>query len=237
MSDSSRFSVHNTLVRRLKLDGKPFIEKTIRCNVPLPMSLDELNVSFAEYRERLQAAGIAMPVVVDSRVDGDCIVCLCEDGGPNLVERYETPEAIVRSGSDVVASVVRVLKKAMVAGVALDPHIKNFVGQGPDLLYVDFSPPLVESYIDTRMSVATDAEERNILQKNFSYFTADSLPYHFAGDFMNVDPGAEALFPDLHAVLQQEGLVPGVGLGDFTAIASSIRALEDLRLRKQIFMI
>jgi len=237
MSDSSRFSVHNTLVRRVQLDGKPFIEKTIRCNVPLPMSLDELNGSFAEYREHLQAAGIAMPSVVESRVDGDCIVCLCEDGGPNLVERYERPEALVRSAPDVVASVARVLKKAMAADVALDPHIKNFVGQGPDLLYVDFSPPLVDSYIDARLSVASDPEERSILQKNFSYFTADSLPYHFAGDFLNLDPGAEALFPDLHAVLQQEGLIPGVGLRDFTSTASSIRALEDLRLRKQIFMI
>jgi len=87
------------------------------------------------------------------------------------------------------------------------------------------------------LSVASDPEERSILQKNFSYFTADSLPYHFAGDFLNLDPGAEALFPDLHAVLQQEGLIPGVGLRDFTSTASSIRALEDLRLRKQIFMI
>jgi hypothetical protein len=237
MSDSSRFSVNNTLVRRVQFDGKLFIEKTIRCNVSLPISLDEINVCFAAYQDRLRAAGIAMPSVVDSRVDGDCIVCLCEDGGPNLVERYESPEALVRSAPDVVASVARVLKKAMAAGVALDPHIKNFVGQGLDLLYVDFSPPLLESYIDARLSVASGAEERSILQKNFAYFTTDSLPYHFAGDFLNLDPGAEALFPDLHAVLQQEGLVPGVGLKDFTATASSIRALEDLRLRKQIFMI
>ena len=237
MTDSSRFSVHNTLVRGVTFDGKPFIEKTVRPNVALPISLDELNARFVEYRGRLEGAGIKMPAVVESRVEADGIVCLCEDGGPNLVERYESPEALVHSSPSVVVGVARILKKAIDVAVAIDPHIKNFVGRTSDLLYVDFSPPLLDSYIEARLSVAANAEERSILQKNFSYFTGDFLPYHFAGDFLNVDSQAESLFPDIHAVLVQEGLIAGVGLGDFTAKAKAIRALEDQRLRQRIFMI
>ena len=74
-------------------DGKRVVEKTIRPNGSLPISLDELNEELAEYRERLVAAGIRMPRVTDSWVEDDCVVCLCEDGGENLVELYETPRS------------------------------------------------------------------------------------------------------------------------------------------------
>lgn len=237
MSNPSRFSVNNTSVRRVSLDGKPFIEKTIRCNVRLPMTLHELSTCLAEYRGRLQDAGVNMPRLVDSRVERDCIVCLCEDGGPNLVELHDNPEGLVRSNRDAVANAVDILRMAVDAGVSIDPHIKNFVGQAPELQYVDFSPPLMDSYFGARLSVATGEEERSILQRNFSYFTPEFLPFHFAGDFLNVYPRMDKFFPDLHAILTEKGFISGVDLSAFTAKAKGIRALEDLRLRKQIFMI
>lgn len=237
MTAPSRFSVHNTRIRRLDLDGKPFVEKTIRRNVPLPMSLEELDRHLSDYRERLAAAGVGMPHVADTRVDGGSIICLCADGGPNLVEQYETPEVLVNEHRGVLESAVGILKRAADAGTAIDPHIKNFVGEGEELFYVDFSPPLVDAYIEARCAAARDREEREILQRNFAYFTGEFIPYHFAGDFLNVDSSAESLFPELYALLDDAGLLEGVSLESFTAKACSIRALEDLRLSRGVFMI
>ncbi len=236
-SDPSRFSVHNTRVRKMVRDGKRVVEKTIRPNGSLPISLDELNEELAEYRERLLAAGIRMPKVTDSRVEDDCVVCLCEDGGENLVEQYETPEVLFHEHPDAVAAAVGILRQAADAGLSIDPHIKNFVGDSGALLYVDFSPPLIESYIDARCSAAGSAEEERILRENFSYFTPDFLPYHFAGDLLNVGRSAGGLFPEARTALIEAGMLSGVSLESFVSWARSIRALEDLRLHKQIFMI
>ncbi len=234
--DSSRFSVHNTRVRRVARDGKRMVEKTIRPNAPLASSLAEVGAQIAEYRRLLLAAGIRMPAVAEARVETDCIVYLCEDGGENLVEQYGDPEALLRD-RDAVASAAAILRQAADAGVSLDPHIKNFVGENGDLLYVDFSPPLVQPYVEMRCSAADGAEEERILRRNFLYFTPEFLPYHFAGDFLNVHPSAGRLFPDLHALLTEAGLLSGVELDTFSRRAREIRELEDLRLQKQIFMV
>ena len=93
------------------------------------------------YREQLTAAGVPMPGVAGSRVTDGAIVYLCEDGGLNLVERYEHPEDLTGGHADVLASAVGIIKRAIDAGLAIDPHIKNFVGENADLAYVDFSPP------------------------------------------------------------------------------------------------
>ncbi len=233
---SSPFSVHNTRVQRVVRNGKRLVEKTIRPSGSLSCSLQEIGERIEEYLQQLSAAGVRMPEVAESRVESDCIVYLCEDGGDNMVERYETPEAFVRDHGGAAAAAIASLRKALDAGVSIDPHIKNFVGEGSNLLYVDFSPPLVSSYIEARCRAAGSADEERILRENFQYFTPEFLPYHFAGDLLNVRLSAAQLFPELHALLTETGMLSGVGVEAFTARAQSIRELEDLRLQKRILM-
>ena len=236
MSGANRFSVNNTRVRRLTIDGEPLVEKTIHCNVPLGVTSADLKAEMDAYREQLTAAGVPMPRIADSHVTDDSIVYLCEDGGLNLVERYEQPELLTNGRADVLMSVIGIIKRAIDAGMAIDPHIKNFVGEDADLTYVDFSPPLTTAYVEARCAIAKD-DERDILRENFSYFTPYFLPYHFAGDFLNVDPTAERLFPALHALLTDAGLLSGIQLAEFVSQARAIRALEDRRLRERIYLI
>lgn len=237
MPGADRFSVHNTRIRRRTVDGAPFVEKTIRPNAPLPLSPAELMREMNAYCAALSAAGVPMPAVADRWEDGaGGVVYICEDGGPNLVERYAAPDPSAPAQADALAAVVEIIGRAVNARLPLDPHIKNFVGEGARLRYVDFSPPLTELYVEARCSVA-QGEERRILRENFAYFEPEFLPYHFAGDFLNVDPTAERLFPALHALLSEAGLLADVSLADFAAQARAIRALEDLRLREGVYLI
>lgn len=233
----SRFSVHNTKIRAVDGSNQSLLEKTICCNIDLPFPAEELVRHLTQYQDSLISAGVVMPEVVDIRIQDGCLILLCEDGGPNLIDQYQTLERLVISPNDVITAVVAVLKKVTQAGVSIDPHIKNFVQKEGGLLYVDLSPPLTEGYVAARLSVALEADEYQILRDNFSYFQPESLPYHFAGDFLDIDPRAEAVFPELHAVLSDQGLIKGVDLATFTSQAKRIRELENLRLHKGIFMI
>lgn len=236
MSGANPFSVNNTRIRRLTIDGESLVEKTIRRNAPLPVSHADLKAEMDAYRGQLAAARVPMPRIADSRVTDDSIVYLCEDGGLNLVERYRQPDVLTNGHADVLASAIGILRLAIEAGIAIDPHIKNFVGHGTDLTYVDFSPPLTEAYVEARCSVAKD-DEQAILRENFAYFTPYFLPYHFAGDFLNVDRDAERLFPTLHALLRDAGLLSGIQPAEFASQAKAIRALEDRRLQERIYLI
>ena len=236
MAGANPFSVNNTRVRRLTVNGESLVEKTIHRNAPLDVTSAELKAEMDSYREQLTAAGVPMPRVVESQVTDDTIVYLCEDGGLNLVERYEQPELLTNGRADVLTSALGIIKHAIDAGLAIDPHIKNFVGEDADLAYVDFSPPLTMAYVEARCAVAKDTE-RDILRENFAYFTPYFLPYHFAGDFLNVDPTADRLFPSLHALLTDTGLISDVPLAEFISQARAIRALEDRRLQERIYLI
>ncbi len=236
MAAANPFSVNNTRVRRLTVNGESLVEKTISRNAPLDVTSAELKAEMDSYRDQLTTAGVPMPRVVESQVTDDTIVYLCEDGGLNLVERYEQPELLTNGRADVLTSALGIIKRAIEAGLAIDPHIKNFVGEDADLAYVDFSPPLTMAYVEARCAVARDTE-RDILRENFAYFTPYFLPYHFAGDFLNVDPSAERLFPALHALLTDTGLISDVPLAEFISQARAIRALEDRRLQERIYLI
>ncbi len=236
MAAANPFSVNNTRVRRLTVNGESLVEKTISRNAPLDVTLTELKAEMDSYRDQLTTAGVPMPRVVESQVTDDTIVYLCEDGGLNLVERYEQPELLTNGRADVLTSALGIIKRAIDAGLAIDPHIKNFVGEDADLTYVDFSPPLTMAYVEARCAVARDTE-RDILRENFAYFTPYFLPYHFAGDFLNVDPTADRLFPALHALLTDTGLISDVPLAEFISQARAIRALEDRRLQERIYLI
>ena len=231
------YSVNKTSVRRELIGGRSLLEKTICSNVSLPFPLEELIQLMLGYQDSLITAGVTMPEIVDIRVDNGCVVVLSEDGGPNLVDRYVTPERFITAPEKPVAEIVAILKVVIDAGVSIDPHVKNFVGEPGKFLYVDMSPPLTEIYIAGRLSLAMGDRELQILKDNFAYFQPEYIPYHFAGDFLNVSPTAEDIFPAIYSVLCDQGLIEDVGLAKFTAKARGIRALEDLRLSKGFFMI
>ena len=236
MLGADRFSVHNTRIRRRTVNGAPFVEKTIRPNTPLPLSPAELMREMDAYCAALTGAGVPMPSIAGQWEDGEGVVYLCEDGGPNLVERYAAPDPSDPEQAEALRGVAAIIRSAVQAGLPIDPHVKNFVGEGGKLQYVDFSPPLTDAYVEARCAAA-QGEERRILGENFSYFRPEFLPYHFAGDFLNVDPTTERLFPALRALLTEAGLLAGVSPADFAAQARAIRALEDLRLREGVYLI
>jgi hypothetical protein len=231
------YSVNKTRIRREVIGGRALLEKTICSNVSLPFPLEELILLMLGYQDSLIAAGVTMPEIVDIRVNNGCVVVLSEDGGPNLVDRYVTPRRFITAPEKPVAEIVAILKIVIDAGLSIDPHVKNFVGEAGKLLYVDMSPPLTGSYVAGRLSLATEDREFQILKDNFAYFQPEYIPYHFAGDFLNISPTGASIFPEIHSLLCDQGLIDGVSLIEFTAKARGIRALEDLRLSKGIFMI
>ena len=148
-----------------------------------------------DYRSRLLDAGIPMPDVVHWRIDGDAIVYRCEDGGANLVERHPRPRGARPRGRPRRRGRARHPAPRLGRGAPhRPPRPRTSSARGDDLRYVDFSPPLVSAYVEARCAAAAPGEER-ILRENFLYFTPEHLPYHFAGDLLNVGPSAGALFP------------------------------------------
>ena len=66
--------------------------------------------------------------------------------GKNLIEQELTPPTFNQYGH-FIEKIFEVLKNAYIAGVSLDPHVKNFVfDQEEAITYVDIYPPYLEEY-------------------------------------------------------------------------------------------
>ena len=237
MNERSRFSVNNTQVSSVLSGGQRLLQKTLGSNVSLPLTSEDLAEILLEYQSLLTQAGVRIPEMFSLSIEDRHLVMLCEDGGVNVVDQYPTLRSLLSSTTNMISGIVDVLRKATSAGVSIDPHIKNFVGDEGNLFYVDLSPPLIERYVAARLSVAGGVDEYQIRHDNFSYFEPRYFPYHFAGDFLAIDPVAESGFPELHSLLSDEGLIGPVDLETFTNQAKSIRQLENLRQSKRIFLI
>ena len=237
MNERNRFSVNNTQVSSVLSGGQRLLQKTLGSNVSLPLTLEDLAEILLEYQSLLTQASVKMPKMFNLSTKDGLLVMLCDDGGANLVDQYPTLRSLLSSATNTINGILDVLRNATSAGVSIDPHIKNFVGEDGNLFYVDLSPPLIGRYVAARLSVASGVDEYQILHDNFLYFEPRYLPYHFAGDLLAIDPAAESGFPELHSLLSHEGLIEKVDLETFTNQAKSIRQLENLLLSKRIFMI
>lgn len=228
-------SVINTRISRIDLDGQDCIRKAIRPNVDTGLPLEALKCIVDDYIGSIVRSGIPMPAIHASHVEEGQLVYITQYEGPTVIDDFEAHTFLDELGGRVLPGIIRSLKCAAKAGIHLDPHPKNFVWNGSALHFVDFSPPYSDGFNARRIRLA-QGEALDIVRANFDYFKPAHLFHHFAGDFYNIDPSIpERFFRHLHQMMRQHEAMPD-DFDVFFEKARKIRALEDRRLAKNIFL-
>jgi hypothetical protein len=229
------FSVINTGIRIINDGGQKIIEKRITPNIALPFPLERLMTMTDTYIDQIQAAEIPLPEVKSKHIHGKSIVYACQYKGPNIIQLF-TPHQLVFNEIWLMEHAIEVFLKACMNSVYIDPHPKNFVWNGKELYYVDFSPPYIDSFMKMRIEISKK-EERSIIEDNFSYFGPEYLLFHFAGDFLSIEPDLKDDFfkklYDIVIMITQNK----IEFNQFIETAKAIRRLEDLRLSKGIYLL
>ncbi len=233
IKEASAFSVLNTEIEMYEVRGRKVLQKLVRMNVDLPCSLDQLKGFIDRYLDELLAAALPVPVIVESFIEEQGLVYVCEHAGANLAQLYRNVDALLRQ-ENVFNDVLRLLRIAQLNEVAIDPHPKNFVYDGRNVSLVDFSPPYnIDEYKAMRLQIARD-EERSLISTNFAAFEPDSLGYHFLGDFLNLGWNLDAL-RKMYPYLMDFGLVQEDSKAGLEK-ARFIRRIEDERLARNIYL-
>ena len=152
-------------------------------------------------------------------------------------EDPSNPDSILNING-IVKEMLKVIKKAQKANLAIDPHLKNFVicPKGK-ISYVDFCPPYGTEYNKKVInSVHNDYQE--LVKKNLEFFNAEALGYHFAGDLLKENKNYEAAMPELYKTLCEEEIIDdSISYEEFLSRAKEIKEVELERARKGIFLI
>lgn len=229
----SCFSVINTSLKMCLRKGEPWVSKTIRPNISLPLSTVELAELFRHYLHTLKENGITLPEIIEDGIDGNGLKYLCRYEGSNIVQFFEPMLLVSIDNKTVLDKIFEIIAIAVRNNVYLDPHPKNFVWNGETVTFVDFSPPLIDSYFKARLDCA-GTEEKEIISANFQYFSPEWLPYHFAGDFRNIDSAlGDVFYLKLHKLLCNSGLL-NCTYDYFLTRSMQIRDLEDCRIEREI---
>jgi len=231
----NNYSVINTSIQLRSIKGVQYIEKTVRSNLSMPISTQELKALIDQYIVDIKTSKIPLPEVKESFIVKDSLIYICRYEGPNIIQQFTTHNLLLGDGSEALEQTIQILAKAKKKNLFIDPHPKNFVWNGERVHYVDFCPPYVKDYMEMRTGMARN-EERDIVEKNFSYFGPEYLFYHFAGDFFNVNP---EISEDFYRKLYQRFIASNViknSYFNFIDKAKKIRKLEDLRLKKGIYL-
>ena len=231
--DLDKFSVLSTRIER---DSKRnLIRKKYKKNIGLTLSILELKKLVDKYISELKNANIPIPAIINSKLEGETIVYETKYCGKNIIElgfKIEKFDMFKKH----IAKMAQILKKAMINNIYFDPHPKNFVFDDNDeIFYVDFYPPYSDKLKKIRMSQAS-TEDAEIIDKNFSFFTKDFLPEHFCGDFLNIDEKSEHIFKEIYFIEKEQG-ISLINEKDFISQAKYIRFIEDLRLKKDIYLL
>jgi hypothetical protein len=234
--ESSKFSVLGTHVA-FSSDGNqsPWVDKFYTPNIDLGISLETLKAAIDTYIDELTQAGVPIPKVLDSGIKANQLYYRSEAKGKNIIELGFTPEN-ASLFSPHFEAMLGVIQKAHQAGVAFDPHPKNFVFENDQISYVDFYPPYGDRFDGWRLAQVTSEEEREIVSLNLSYFRTPHLAQHFCGDFLNIDRGSNIIFEQLYELAKKEHLFTGT-FSEFEKQARTIRALEDRRIAAKIFLV
>tara|TARA_Y100001970_G_scaffold293982_1_gene445315 strand:+ start:14907 stop:15617 length:711 start_codon:yes stop_codon:yes gene_type:complete len=235
MNKASKYSVIGTEYRIIKQNGEDLVEKSVISNIDLGLSQEQLLVFFEQYIKEIQGAGINLPEVKGYKVLDDRIMFLCENAGQNILEIFNLNELVRGKGRPFLELTIKEILKAIDGKINLDPHIKNFV-IGPDgISYVDFSPPYTKEYIQKRIDKALMSEV-TIVRENLDNFLPQNLLHHFLGDFFNVDRNISIeLIREIYNLIDK--LSPQVeDLDTFVTLSKRIRASEDERIRRNIFL-
>lgn len=231
--DLKRFSVISTSLVYNRLNNT--IKKKYKKNTQIPLSTKKLKKLIDKYILLLKRSKIPTPDIVQSYIEEEFIVYETKNCGKNIIElgfnisRFD-------SFKHHIIMMVQILKKAMKNNIYFDPHPKNFVfNKKGEIYYVDFYPPYTNSLKEMRLSVA-NKNHVEIIKNNYSFFTKDFLPEHFCGDFLNIDKNSEAIFNKIY-LLQKESDILLSSKQNFIKKAKYIRSVEDLRLKKKIFLL
>ncbi len=229
----NKFSVISTNVEYDRTNN--IIRKTYSMNVHIDITTIELKTLIDKYLLSIQDINIPISKIVNSYVEGDHIVYESEYCGRNIIEL----------GFDIskfdnfkiyIAKMLEIVKLAKDNDLYFDPHPKNFVFNGDnDIFYVDFFPPYTDYLKDKRLHSAKNSEIQ-IIDENYQFFTKGFLAEHFCGDFLNIDLNAEKIFEQIYSMSKDIGLYSG-SLNDFVCKAKYIRHIEDVRLKKNIFLL
>ena len=165
----------------------------------------------------------------------DRITFQCKNAGTNILEIYELNELVKGEGKQYLKLALKEIIKAIDSNINLDPHIKNFVIGSEELFYVDFSPPYTKQFIEMRIE-KSDLTEVDLIRENFQNFSPENLLHHFLGDFFNVDrkiPNEiiEGIYTVINEVSPQD-----LGMNEFLMKSKRIRASEDERIKRKIYL-
>ena len=231
--DLDKFSVLSTRIERDT--NRSLIRKKYKKNVVLQLSVSELKKLVDKYVTDLKKANIPIPAILNSKIEEETIVYETKYCGKNIIELGFKIEKFDLFKNHI-AKMAQILKKAMKKNIYFDPHPKNFVFDNNDeIFYVDFYPPYSDNLKKIRISQAS-IEHAEIIDKNFSFFTKDFLPEHFCGDFLNIDKKSECIFKEIYLIEKDQGISLN-NEKDFINQAKYIRSIEDLRLKKNIYLL
>ncbi len=236
MEELNRYSVQDSKFSTVHFEGRECIRKETRLNVHLGIHWCDLEKAIIHYVTKLTSAGIPVPEIYKSEANQERLIYICEFKGPNILQymRKIAPNDLLPE-KKVLDRIFSILRKAQNARLNFDPHIKNFVWNGVELAYVDFTPPWVDSYYDVRLSLACE-HEKKILKDFFSCMEPQQLGYHFAADFLKMDPIYMSTMPRLFSILGEHNLIQG-NFDAFVTRVNKIKEIEQQREREKLFLL
>lgn len=231
-----KYSVLDGRYELVERNGCSYLHKEIQLHPAFHQHADALFRLTTAYADAMRGAGIPVPAIAESSLDGPRMSFLCEYKGRNLVEHFGPHLTRDFFFDDaIVHQLIDIVRAAQSAGLHFDPHLKNFVIDNGVVYYVDFSPPWGRSYYDLRLSLA-DATDRAVLEDYFPCFHPEMLGFHFASDLVKIDRQCLALLPALYTRLEARGAVAG-GFDAFLTEGDRIRSRERAREVANIFLL
>ena len=235
MNTTSKYSVIGTEYKLVDHNGEDLIEKSVISNIDLGLSQEQLLVYFEQYIKEIQRVGINLPEIKGYQVLDDKIKFLCKNAGQNILEAFSLHDLIKGKGRIFLELAIKEVLKAIDGNINLDPHIKNFVIGSDGISYVDFSPPYTKEYIEMRINKSSKLEA-DLVRENLDNFLPENLLHHFLGDFFNVDRNISIeLIREIYNLIDQ--LSPqDDDIDTFLTLSKKIRASEDERIRRNIYL-
>ena len=130
-------------------------------------------------------------------------------------------------------SVFNIIEKAKKNNLYLDPHPKNFTLLSGKVGFVDFTPPYgIEDYRTARLEI--EQRNKNIISNNLDVFHPENLFYHFIGDLFDISNDHQTILK-LYQVMFENSFV-NLPTEEGIKKAKAIRAIEDDRISKNIFL-
>jgi len=228
-----KFSVISTTLEHDEVNN--IIKKKYKKNTILSLSPIEIKKLIDQYIIQLQECNIQIPNVTKSYIEGEFIIYETNYCGKNIIELGFDIVNFEKFKNHIL-KMLNIIKKAMINDIYFDPHPKNFVfNDKEEICYVDFYPPYSDNLKEMTLKIS-NIEHLEIIKKNYAFFKKDFLLEHFCGDFLNIDKNSDSIFKNIYSIVKECGLVSN-SHEIFIEKAKHIRSIEDLRLKKNIYLL